>query len=47
MGGGIFLYHKDEGFLEVKKEHIDWQEDKSLRVPDPNLTNKPKIDFSP
>jgi hypothetical protein len=29
MGGGIFLHHKDEGFLEVKKEHIDWQENKS------------------
>jgi hypothetical protein len=29
MGGGIFLHHKDEGFLEVKKEHIDWQENKT------------------
>ncbi len=29
MGGGIFLHHKDWGFLEVKKEHIDWQERKS------------------
>ena len=47
MGGGIFLHHKDGGFLEVKKEHIEWQEDKSSKIPDPNLTNKPKIDFSP
>jgi hypothetical protein len=47
VGGGIFLHHEDEGFLEVKKEHIDWQENKSARNPDPNLTNKPKIDFSP
>jgi len=46
MGGGIFLHHKG-GFLEVKKEHIEWQEDKSSKIPDPNLTNKPKIDFSP
>ncbi len=30
MGGGIFLHHKDGGFLEVKKEHIDWQENKEL-----------------
>ena len=29
MGGGIFLHHKNEGFLEVKKEHIDWQKNKS------------------
>ena len=29
MGGGIFLHHKDEGYLEVKKEHIDWQENRS------------------
>ena len=28
-GGGIFLHHKDEGFLEVKKEHIDWQENRN------------------
>jgi len=47
MGGGIFLHHKDGGFLEVKKEHIEWQEEESSRFPDPNLTNKPKIDFSP
>ena len=26
MGGGIFLHHKDEGFLEAKKEDIDWEE---------------------
>ena len=25
-GGGIFLHHKDEGFLEVKEENIDWEE---------------------
>jgi hypothetical protein len=36
MGGGIFLHHKDGGFLEVKKEHIDWQEYKSSRIPDAN-----------
>jgi hypothetical protein len=31
MGGGVFLHHKDEGFLEVKKEHIDWQASKISR----------------
>ncbi len=29
MGGGISLHHNDWGFLEVKKEHIDWQERRS------------------
>jgi hypothetical protein len=46
-GGGIFLRHKDAGFLEVKKEDIDWQEYKNRKIPDSNLTNKPKMDFSP
>lgn len=31
-GGGIFLHHKDEGFLEVKEEDIDWQEYKNRRI---------------
>jgi hypothetical protein len=31
LGGGVFLYHQDEGFLEVKKEHIDWQENETSR----------------
>ena len=46
-GGGIFLHHVDQGYLEVKKEDIDWQEYKNRKIPDPNLTNKPKMDFSP
>jgi len=25
-GGGVFLHRKDEGFLEVKIRHIDWEE---------------------
>lgn len=30
-GGGIFLHHKDEGFLEVKQEDIDWEEYKKKK----------------
>ena len=39
--GGIFLHHQDGGFMEVKKEDIDWQEYKNRTIPDPNLANKP------
>jgi hypothetical protein len=40
-GGGIFLHHQNEGFLEVKKEDIDWQEYKNRIISNPNLANKP------
>ncbi len=35
-GGGIFLHHKDEGFLEVKFKDIDWKEYKGRRTLDSN-----------
>jgi hypothetical protein len=42
VSGAIFLHHKNQGFIQVREEDIDWQEYKGRKIHDPNFPDKSK-----